>query len=136
MSAEARDPIVSGKFMKYVIVGGFSYFAAFAQMYLYTLILEISDGPAYALSLVIIMCLNFFLARHWIFDAGGENAVAQGGRFVVVAIFCRAADWCLFMVFSQAIGLPYYVAIFLAMLLIFPLKYFTYKIGVFRAVQD
>jgi len=119
------------KFLKFVLLGGFTWFFAFSQMYLYTQVLSISYGLGYAVTQICIIFLNFILARHWIFYSIEENPFTQGAKFVVAVFIFRFFDWCLFILFNNYIGIRYYLSIFLAMSLVFPFKYLTYKIGVF-----
>jgi len=121
----------STKFLRFVFLGGFTWSFAFSQMYLYTQILSMAYGRAYAITQVCIIFLNFILARHWIFYSIEENPFTQGAKFVVAVFMFRFFDWCLFILFNNYIGIRYYIAIFLAMSLVFPFKYLTYKIGVF-----
>ena len=121
----------STKFLKFVLLGGFTWFFAFSQMYLYTQVLSMSYGLAYAVTQICIIFLNFILARHWIFYSIEENPFTQGAKFVVAVFIFRFFDWCLFILFNNYIGIRYYISIFLAMSLVFPFKYLTYKIGVF-----
>jgi len=127
--------IVSPKFLKFVLLGGATWLFAFLQMYLYTQILSVSYAPAYAITQVCIILVNFTLARHWIFRSIAENPFTQAGKFVFAVLVFRFADWCLFVVFNNFIGIPYYLSIFLAMLLVFPFKYLTYKVRVFNDLR-
>jgi len=65
------------KFLKFVLLGGFTWFFAFSQMYLYTQVLSISYGLGYAVTQICIIFLNFILARHWIFYSIEENKLRK-----------------------------------------------------------
>lgn len=127
---------LSIKFLKFLILGAFTWLFAFAQMYLYTQVLPIPYGPAYAITQLFIVSVNFSLARRWIFRSIAESAYTQGGKFIVAVILFRCADWCLFMLLNGVAGLKYYAAIFLAMSIVFPLKYIVFKIRVFNDKED
>ena len=105
-------------------------------MYLYTQILSVSYAMGYALTQVCIIIINFTLARHWIFEALAGNPFLQAGKFVTAVLGFRFIDWCLFVLLNGFFGVRYYIAIFLAMSLVFPFKYFTYKVGVFNDWED
>ena len=120
------------KFTKFVLLGAATWLFAFLQMYVYTQILSVAYALAYAITQLCIIAVNFTLARHWIFKSLAENPFVQAGRFVSAAFLFRFIDWCLFVVLNNFLGVRYYLSIFFAMLLVFPFKYLTYKIGVFH----
>lgn len=127
---------LSIKFLKFVFLGALTWLAATAQMYLYTQVLPIPYGPAYAFTQVIILSVNFTLVRRWVFRSITESAVSQGTKFVIAVLLFRFTDWCLFMLFHGIMGIRYYVAIFLAMSIVFPIKYGVFKTRVFNDKEN
>ena len=124
--------LLSVKFQKFILLGGFTWLFACAQMYLYTQVMNIGGAPGYAITLAIIVLLNFILNRYWIFYSVTENQFTQGAKYVIATFIFRFLSWCLFVMFNNYMGILYYISIFLSMLFVLPLKYLAYKIIVFK----
>lgn len=127
---------LSRKFLKFILVGGCTWVFATAQMYLYTQVLSIHYALAYALTQLIIVSANFTIVRRWVFQPVGDSVLAQGGKFVAAVILFRVTDWTLFMVLHGILGIRYYIAIFLALSLVFPVKYSVFKLKVFNDKEN
>jgi len=124
--------LLSARFLKFVILGGFIWLFAFAQMYLYTQVMNIGYAPGYAITLAIIVLVNFILNRYWVFCSVTENHFTQGAKYILAVLVFRFFDWCLFILFNNYFGIAYYISIFLSMLFVLPFKYLAYKIIVFE----
>jgi putative flippase GtrA len=125
--------LVSWKLAKFLAVGAFSYFFAVAQMTVYTRGLGLTNKPAYAVTLVVLILVNFLINRYWIFVSTEESAVAQGLKYVTTVVAGRAADWCFFALIDTLLPMvPTPMAVFLAMALVLPAKFLAFKVLVFR----
>jgi len=120
------------KFIKFMFAGGLSYLCAFSQMYVYTQVFNIQNALAYAVTQALLIIMNFFIARQWIFFSLEENAFKQGMKYIAALFAFRFTDWCLFLFFNNYFGIRYYFSIILAMAIVFPLKFLVYKTRIFK----
>ncbi len=119
------------KFAKFAMLGVVTYLLLLGQTRLYLGVLELPRPVAYGIAQVVVFVVNFVLNRHWIFDSAPEHAARQGAKYLLANATFRFTDWSLFNVIEWLTGWPVHVAIFLALAIVFPLKFFTYKVGVF-----
>ena len=124
--------LFSAKSIRFVFLGVSGYILAFCQMYVYTQLLNVAYSPAYAITQMCILLLSFGLCRYWIFNSIAQRCFGQWIKYFFTYVIFRFVDWCLFVILNNYIGIKYYVSIFLAMGLVFPFKYFTYKLRVFN----
>lgn len=118
---------------KFVVVGGFSYAFALAQMAFYIEVLGAPPKIAYAVTLVVLLAVNFLLNRYWVFLATEEHAARQGVKYVATVAAGRGVDWAVFALLDTlAPAVPYGVAVFIAMSVVLPLKFLAFKLVVFR----
>jgi putative flippase GtrA len=76
---------------------------------------------------------NFFLNRHWTFDAGDGRAHFQAMRFFVVSLVALGASQLLLTVFVEGAGLPKVPAQALAVAASMPLNFLGNKLWSFRS---
>ncbi len=119
------------KFLKFALLGGVTYLLLLGQTRLYLGGLGLPRPVAYGMAQVVVFVVNFVLNRHWIFDSAPEHAARQGTKYLLANGTFRLTDWSLFNAIEWLTGWPVHVAIFLALAIVFPLKFFTYKVGVF-----
>ncbi len=124
-------PVTGRKLAKFAFLGGVTYLLLLGQTRLYLDLLQLPRPLAYGIAQVVVFVLNFVLNRHWIFDSAPEHAARQGAKYLLANGAFRLADWSLFNAIEWLTGWPVHVAIFLALAVVFPLKFFTYKVGVF-----
>lgn len=117
---------LSYKFLRFIIVGVGTYLFALCQMFIYTQLIFLDYGVAYAITQFIIYIVSFMLARHWIYQSRVGAINKQAIKFLSLGLIFRFTDWCLFMLFHSIFGIVYYVSILLSVSIIIPMKYRFY----------
>jgi putative flippase GtrA len=119
-------------FAKFILAGCLTYGLAAIQMSVYLHIFKIGTGGAYFFTQAVLVLVNFFLARVWIFQSQSDQLTKQGLLFLAVCITFRGIDWLSFMILHGTFGLSYLLAIFLSLSVVYPFKFLAYKLGVFN----
>lgn len=119
-------------FARFFVLGLATYLLASLQMTVYLKYLNFGPALGYSLTQVVLVIVNFTVARVWIFKSKSEHVAKEALLFLATCIFFRFCDWCLFMVLYQSLNLPYLLAIFASLTALYPIKYLTYKLGVFN----
>ncbi len=90
-------------------------------------------GPAYAVVLLVQVTINFFLCRWFVFEKTGDKSIlAEFGAFVAGIAFFRLADWGVYYLLVNGVGL-YYLAVQLANVVLFSVLKFLYTERVMQA---
>lgn len=88
---------------------------------------------ASALAWLVAVLNNFFMNRHWTFDAGDGRAHFQALRFFVVSLVALAANQLLLTLFVESAGIEKVAAQALAVVGSMPLNFLGNKLWSFRA---
>jgi putative flippase GtrA len=119
-------------FVRFFALGLATYVLASLQMTVYLKLLHLSPALGYSLTQILLVVVNFTVARVWIFKSKSTQVANEAMLFLATCIFFRFCDWCLFMVLYQSLRFPYLLAIFASLTALYPIKYLTYKLGVFN----
>lgn len=94
-------------------------------------------GIDYKISAVIAYVVsvfnNFWLNRHWTFDAKHEHAMFQGARFFAVSLATFAFTYAVLLVLVESFGVSKLVAQAIAISAGTPLSFIGQKLWSFRA---
>ena len=94
-------------------------------------------GIDYKISAVIAYVIsvfnNFWLNRHWTFDAKHEHAMFQGARFFAVSLMTFAFTYVVLLVLVEGFGVSKLVAQAIAITAGTPLSFVGQKVWSFRA---
>lgn len=84
-------------------------------------------GPAYAVVLLVQVTINFFLCRWFVFEKTGDRPLlAEFGAFVAGIAFFRLADWGVYYMLVNGLGL-HYLAVQLMNVVLFSVLKFLYS---------
>ena len=86
---------------------------------------------SYACTLAILLIINFFIGRHFIFNASEQGAGRQFLRFAGSSGVARALEWCLFSLLVSHTHLHYLFVTILVLGISFCVKYVVYRRFVF-----
>ncbi len=94
-------------------------------------------GIDYRLSAVVAFVVsvlnNFWLNRHWTFDAKHEHPIFQGARFFAVSLLAFAFTYVVLITLVDTAGTPKVVAQAIAIVAGTPLSFVGQKLWSFRA---
>ncbi len=122
----------AGRLVRFLAAGLPSFLLAIPANYLLVERLAVAKPLAYAVVLVGQVTLNFFLCRAFVFEVRGGPIVKEFGRFVAGILGFRAADWLVYVVLVDYVGL-FYLAVQLSNVVVFSVAKFVFAEGVFRA---
>ncbi|HZE75285.1 MAG TPA: GtrA family protein [Gemmatimonadales bacterium] len=86
---------------------------------------------AFAIALLAVFTTNFFVLRHFVFEAGAAAAGTQAVRYLLLALGFRGAEYGAFLVVHEIAGVPYLVTATLVLATSTIVKYFVYGSKVF-----
>ncbi len=98
-------------------------------------ILGIPPGIAFAVALACAYAVNFFNNRKWVF-ASDAAAVPQVVRFLSVSLGFRLAEYLVFLLLFNILGIHYLFAVLISLSSFYFLKFFVYKEIVFTSKKD
>jgi putative flippase GtrA len=87
--------------------------------------LGVDERIAVAVALVIAFVVNFVTTRVYVFKSAG-NARAELNRFIAVSLAFRLGEYGLFLLLFS-LGIVYYIAQLVVLILSFVLKFLTYR---------
>jgi putative flippase GtrA len=87
---------------------------------------------AVATAIGILLILNFFLSRIYVFRSI-KSVRSQLVRFVAVALTMRGAEYLLFLLLLRVIHVPYLVAMATALVISLGIKFVIYRTWVFSS---
>ena len=95
-------------------------------------LMGLSNGVCYAVTQVVILCFNYWITKKLIFNSLQEPAGRQVIKYLIAVVVFRSIDWSIFMCLNHFLHVPVVVAVFAGMAFVLPVKFFTYKMHVFR----
>lgn len=120
-----------GQAARFIGVGLLSYALGLSMSAVLREALHFSAEHAVALTLAVLLVLNFWLSRRFVFLAGGA-AIRQFARFGVTSLAMRAGEYALFYALMHLLRLHYLSAFTAALLISNVLKFVLYRQLVFR----
>ncbi len=88
---------------------------------------------ASAIAFVISVTNNFWLNRHWTFDAKHEHPMFQGARFFAVSLVAYGFQLLILIALVEGVGLSKIIAQAIAIATATPLSFLGQKLWSFRA---
>lgn len=118
-------------FLRYVGLGGMTFLLYVGLTALLHEVWELPETAAFAIAIAIVYVLNFFLARHFVYDSSGGIGT-QATRFLFVSLAARACEYAAFAVLHVWLGLYYLLSIVLVTAVSVVVKFFVYRSMVFE----
>ena len=118
-------------FLRYTIVGGLSFSLNIGLTMFLHEIFGVAEQIAFAIALVTVFIINFVLARQVIFNADGL-IYPQFIRFIGTSIVVRGGEYVLFLTLLSLTDVNYIIIVTFVSIISFILKFFVYKILVFK----
>lgn len=88
---------------------------------------------AAVLAFLVSVASNFWLNRHWTFDARGGHAGFQAARFLTVSVAAFLFSYVVLLLLVEEAGLPEVLAQAVAIVTATPLSFLGQKLWSFRA---
>jgi putative flippase GtrA len=95
----------------------------------------VSPNIAVAIGLTAAFVANFATAKLYVFRKNGSIA-SQFGRYSLVSILFRGAEYVAFLLVHDLLGMQYMVALIVVLFTSFLLKFVAYKLFVFTHRQQ
>jgi putative flippase GtrA len=96
-------------------------------------LLGIDYKLAAVLAFIVSVVNNFWLNRHWTFDAKQEHPIRQGARFFAVSLVAFGFSYVILVSLVDGAGMPKVVAQAIAIAAATPLSFVGQKLWSFRA---
>jgi putative flippase GtrA len=121
-----------GPVLRFVLASGVSFGISFGTPIFLHEILAIPPPVAVALTLTLILFLNFFVAKYFIYRSSGSIR-SEFLSYIGVSVGFRIAEYAGFALLYLALGFKYYVANLLVVSASFPIKFFAYQFAVYSS---
>jgi len=86
---------------------------------------------AFAIALLAVFTTNFFVLRHFVFEAGAGAAGTQAVRYLLLALGFRGGEYLAFLVVHEIARVPYLITATLVLATSTLIKFFVYGSRVF-----
>jgi putative flippase GtrA len=121
---------LGGEAARFIGLGVISYLLGIGLSALFREILGLSEEISVALSLAILIVVNFWLNKQFVFRAAGSS-LPQLVRFAATAVGSRAAEYVMFLALLRWVKLNYLVALTVVLIISSCLKFLLYRQLVF-----
>jgi putative flippase GtrA len=119
--------------VRFVTVGASGYVVNLAVFAGCVHLLEIDYRIASVIAFLVSVTNNFWLNRHWTFDARHAHPVDQGARFFAVSVLAYGFTYVVLVALVSGAGMPKVVAQAIAIVAGTPLSFLGQKLWSFRA---
>ena len=119
--------------IRFAAVGASGYVINLAVFAACVQVLAIDYRLAFVAAFVVSVANNFWLNRHWTFDAKHEHPIFQGTRFFAVSVIAQAFAYAVLVALVSGPGLAKVVAQAVALAAATPLSFVGQKLWSFRA---
>lgn len=132
--ARAEAPIrgrTSSSFLRYCLMGVVNAGLGIGMTALLHEVLRASEELAYAVTLATVFVVNFFVSRHYIYDASGGSPVRQFTGFLFSSASFRLLEYASFLLLHSWLGLYYLAAVVVVQVTSFLGKFGFYRTFIF-----
>jgi dolichol-phosphate mannosyltransferase len=128
-----RHPANWFQLVRFGVVGASGYVVNLAVFAAAVHLAGIDYKIAAVLAFLVSVTSNFWLNRHWTFDARGGHAGFQAARFLTVSVAAFLFSYVVLLVLVEAAHLPEVLAQAVAIVTATPLSFLGQKLWSFRA---
>ncbi len=128
-----RHPANWFQLVRFGLVGASGYVVNLAVFAAAVHLAGIDYKIAAVLAFLVSVTSNFWLNRHWTFDARGGHAGFQAARFLTVSVAAFLFSYVVLLVLVEAAHLPEVLAQAIAIVTATPLSFLGQKLWSFRA---
>src|SRR5438067_9457029 len=132
LRAGARQPANWLQLIRFVTVGASGYVVNLGIFAGCVHLLGIDYRIAAVIAWIVSVINNFWLNRHWTFDAKHEHPIFQGTRFFAVSLLAQAFAYAVLVALVDGAGLAKVVAEAVAVATATPLSFVGQKLWSFR----
>lgn len=120
---------------RFVQVSGLSFVVNIGLTVFLHEVCLLAEEIAYAVALVVVFLMNFFLLRHYIYEGAQGPLVQQFAAFGVSSLGFRAGEYVMFLALHSGVGLDYR-AVVIGISLVSSCAKFLFYGFVFRKPED
>ncbi len=121
----------SRSLLRYCLVGAGNFGLSLGLTAFLHEILGAPEELAFGVTLVTLFVINFFVSRHYVYQASDGSARRQFGRFLVSAASFRALEYGAFLLVHTVLGVYYLAAVVAVQVTSFFGKFLFYRAFVF-----
>lgn len=127
-----RHPANWLQLVRFALVGASGYVVNLAVFTCAVHVIGIDYKIAAVLAFLVSVTSNFWLNRHWTFDARGGHAGFQAARFLTVSVAAFLFSYVVLLVLVEVAGLPEVLSQAVAIVAATPLSFLGQKLWSFR----
>ena len=119
--------------VRFLTVGASGYVVNLGVFALCIRLLEIDYRAGAVIAFLLSVINNFWLNRHWTFDAKQDHPIFQGARFFAVSVFAFAFTYIVLVGLVDGVGMSKLPAQAIAIVAGTPMSFLGQKLWSFRA---
>jgi putative flippase GtrA len=119
-------------FARYLIITGLSFLTNIGLTVFSTEVLTFPEEVSYAIALVTVFVMNFLFMRYYIYVSREQSAKRQFLLYGMSAVGFRGVEYISFLIIHTWLAVQYALAIIEIQVCSAMVKFFYYKIVVFR----
>lgn len=123
-------------FTRYVIITGLSFVTNLGLTVFLTEVITFPEEVSYAIALVTVFVMNFLFMRYYIYVSREGSAKRQFMMYTLSAIGFRGLEYISFLMIHTWFGVQYALAIIEIQVCSSIVKFFYYKVVVFRQKRE
>ena len=123
-------------FTRYVIITGLSFVINLGLTVFLTEVIIFPEEASYAVALVTVFLMNFFFMRYFIYVSREGSAKRQFMFYMLSAMGFRGLEYISFLMIHTWLSVQYALAIIEIQVCSAIVKFFYYKVVVFRQKQE
>ncbi|MBV5308286.1 GtrA family protein [Chromatium okenii] len=124
----------SAEFRRYLAVTILSATLSIGLPIFFHEVINILEEVAVALSFAVVLLVNFFTVRYFVFAVNGSVA-KQVGRFIFSSMIFRALEYVIFLLIFSLMQINYILAIVITLSLSLLVKFYFQKFFVFEKLN-
>lgn len=121
----------SRSFLRYCLMGVVNAGISIGLTALLHEVFHASEELAYAVTLATVFVINFFVSRHFIYDASGGSPTRQFTGFLFSSASFRLLEYASFLLLHSWLGLYYLAAVIIVQVSSFLGKFSFYRAFIF-----
>lgn len=118
-------------FYRYCASSAASFSANLFLTWAFHAALGLPAEAAFAIAIALVFCMNFFMARHFVYRAGAGPVLDQLSMFLIATVGFRFTEYIAFLVLHSLFDVMYLVAAGAVLATSFVIKFFFFGSKVF-----
>jgi len=127
-----KQSTASVQLIRYLVATALSFVLNLGLTSLMHEVMLLSEELSFGIALIVVMVNNFVMLRYYVFTAREQRILTQATAYVASSIGFRGAEYALFIIMHQAMGVHYLASVSVALVISFVSKFVLDRAMEFR----